>query len=47
MVLLVVELGGGGGAGEPGKEKTIELRKKRVILFIINEAGLLFSFFIN
>ena len=35
--------GDGGGGGNQGR-KTIELRKKRVTLFIINEAGLLFSF---
>lgn len=34
----------GGGGGEPGRKKTIELRKKRTALFIINEGGLLFSF---
>ena len=35
---------GGGGGGGPGRKKTIELRKKRTALFIINERGLLFSF---
>lgn len=34
----------GGGGREPGRKKTIELRKKRTALFIINERGLLFSF---
>ena len=33
-----------GGGREPGRKKTIELRKKRTALFIINERGLLFSF---
>ena len=37
-------VGGLVGGREPGRKKTIQLRKKRTALFIINKGGLLFSF---